>query len=102
MNKRRTFKGFTLIEMVIVLGVIAILAAVMIPSFIGIIRNTKVTATYERATNVRNDFFLESDEFDSLSDMSSYLILVDGKTVYEINENGELVASGVDFEEYVE
>ena len=37
-------KGFTLVELVIVIAVIAVLAAVLIPTFSGIVQKSKVTA----------------------------------------------------------
>ena len=56
MNKKMNKKGFTIVELVIVIAVIAILAAVMIPTFGGIINTAKesgemqkVTAAYKEA-----------------------------------------------------
>ena len=56
MNKKMNKKGFTIVELVIVIAVIAILAAVMIPTFGGIIETAqesgemqKVTAAYKEA-----------------------------------------------------
>ena len=37
-------KGFTLVELVIVIAVIAVLAAVLIPTFSGIVNRAKVTS----------------------------------------------------------
>ena len=38
MNMRKSKKGFTIVELVIVIAVIAILAAVLIPTFANLIR----------------------------------------------------------------
>lgn len=43
-------KGFTLVELVIVIAVIAVLAAVLIPTFSGIVNRAKVTSDIETAT----------------------------------------------------
>ena len=43
-------KGFTIVELVIVIAVIAILAAVMIPTFSGIITKAKQSAVQQKAT----------------------------------------------------
>lgn len=43
-NKRLKKKGFTLIELIIVIAIIAILAAIAIPNFLAIQRKTKVNA----------------------------------------------------------
>ena len=48
MNK----KGFTIVELVIVIAVIAILAGVMIPTFGGVIDNAKATTAQQEAANV--------------------------------------------------
>ena len=39
--KRNNKKGFTIVELVIVIAVIAILAGVLIPTFSGIVKNAK-------------------------------------------------------------
>lgn len=41
---KKSRKGFTIVELVIVIAVIAILAAVLIPTFSGLIRKAKISA----------------------------------------------------------
>jgi type IV pilus assembly protein PilA len=53
MNALRKKSGFTLIELMIVVAIIGILAALAIPAFVGYIRRAK---TAEASTNVRNIF----------------------------------------------
>ena len=49
--KKLNKKGFTIVELVIVIAVIAILAAVMIPTFGGIIDNANKSAVLQGATS---------------------------------------------------
>ncbi|MBE7062120.1 MAG: prepilin-type N-terminal cleavage/methylation domain-containing protein, partial [Clostridiales bacterium] len=42
--KRNNKKGFTIVELVIVIAVIAILAAVLIPTFSSVVRKSRLSA----------------------------------------------------------
>ena len=57
--KRNTKKGFTLVELVIVIAVIAILAAVLIPTFGGIIEKANKSAALQEARNEYAAYFME-------------------------------------------
>lgn len=48
--KKSTKKGFTLVELVIVIAVIAILAAVLIPTFSGVIERANISADLQTLT----------------------------------------------------
>lgn len=50
MNKKLNKKGFTIVELVIVIAVIAILAGVLIPTFSGIIDKANESAVKQKAT----------------------------------------------------
>ena len=54
MIKRNNKKGFTIVELVIVIAVIAILAAVLIPTFAGIIRKANISADTQLAKNLNS------------------------------------------------
>ena len=52
-------KGFTLVEVVIVITVISILASVLIPTFATVIARANKAAALEEGTNLRNQILLE-------------------------------------------
>ncbi len=55
-------KGFTIVELVVVVAVIAILAAVLIPTFSGIIRRANISADTVVAKNLNNALAIEDAE----------------------------------------
>ena len=57
MNKNMR-KGFTTVELVIVIAVIAILATALIPTFGGLINSANKTAAREEARQIFNDYML--------------------------------------------
>ena len=57
-------KGFTIIELVVVVAVIAILAAVLIPTFSGIIAKAKLNADEQTVTNMNKYVAMAAAEED--------------------------------------
>ena len=51
MNKKNNRKGFTIVELVIVIAVIAILAAVLIPTFAGMVEKANESKALQEAQN---------------------------------------------------
>ena len=56
-NKKMNKKGFTIVELVIVIAVIAILAGVMIPTFGGIIKTANESAVKQAAAATFKDLY---------------------------------------------
>ena len=52
MKKQQKQKGFTVVELVIVIAVVAIIAAVLIPTFSGIVKNANISADSQLARNM--------------------------------------------------
>ena len=55
-NKKRNRKGFTIVELSIVIAVIAILAAVMIPTFANIVGKAKNNAALNNAKSIYTNY----------------------------------------------
>ena len=69
MKKTNTKKGFTIIELVIVIAVIGILAAVLIPTFSGVIEKANESAAMQAARNEYELFLAEhAAEMDGTED----------------------------------
>ena len=51
MNNKKNRKGFTIVELVIVIAVIAILATVLVPTFGNVIGNAKASALIQELKN---------------------------------------------------
>ena len=82
---KKNKKGFTLVELVIVIAVIAILASVLIPTFSGIIQRAKESARVQAVTSARDEFYSSNEKFASPADMNGYVFIIDEKA-YKIED----------------
>jgi len=74
MNK----KGFTIVELVIVIAVIAILAGVMIPTFGNVIDSANKTAAQQEATNVYKQMCAKKENIElgsAFTDAKFYIVI---------------------------
>ena len=89
--KRNNKKGFTIVELVIVIAVIAILAAVLIPTFSGIVEKANESAALQEAKGIMTEY-VASIDYTETTPASTYYISVEkgGKTYNFKVDNGEL------------
>ena len=90
--KKTNKKGFTIVELVIVIAVIAILAAVLIPTFTGVIEKANESAALENARNAYASYLV-----DHATDTTVYTNLIvkvgDTNAYYVVIIDGGVVAS---------
>ena len=95
--KRTNKKGFTIVELVVVIAVIAILAAVMIPTFSGVTKDAKKKAALQEVKSAYSATLAaeltDNSDSDPLNDASAagttiYVLASDGETVVAVTANG--------------
>ena len=96
-------KGFTIVELVIVISVIAILAAVLIPTFSGLVKKANSSADQQAVRNMNTILAMEEVEKElSIADVhlalnragmssQSYRPLTDGTSFYWITKLNRVV-----------
>ncbi|MBQ8414380.1 MAG: type II secretion system protein [Clostridia bacterium] len=96
--KRNNKKGFTIVELVIVIAVIAILSAVLIPTFGGIVDKANKSAAEQMARNGYTEYYARDlldgkiDGQDSTVTPVVDLETVDGNaTGYKVSADGKTV-----------
>ena len=80
--KKMNKKGFTIVELVIVIAVIAILAAVMIPTFSGIVDKANRSAALQEAKNTLTQYVVDNAEKEVASDF----IIKSDKYFFVVND----------------
>ena len=84
--KKMNKKGFTIVELVIVIAVIAVLAAVMIPTFSGMIDKANQSNALSAAKNAHTSMLYSiGDQNDKNPDTVDAYIVVDGKYYFAVN-----------------
>ena len=83
--KKNNKKGFTIVELVIVIAVIAILAAVLIPTFTGVTEKAQKSAALQNAENAWKEFLGEyADKMDKVQDFDG--AIKSGDYFFEITD----------------
>jgi len=89
MNKKNTRKGFTIVELVIVIAVIAILATVLVPTFGNIITKANNSKALQAARNELTNYMIEvgaaaADDLIIKGDTDKYFAVVNGEMDEEV------------------
>ena len=91
MKKRNSKKGFTLVELVIVIAVIAILASVLIPTFGGIIDKANASAAYQEAKIAWTEYVAEVDYTTSTPEKNATIVITKSGSTYTVTvANGQI------------
>ena len=90
MNKKNNRKGFTTVELVIVIAVIAILATVLIPTFSNLIGKAEESAALQEASSIFKSYTIENAT--TFSDETIYIKVTDenNNATWFKAENGQL------------
>ena len=96
--KRNNKKGFTIVELVIVIAVIAILAGVLIPTFAGIIKKANISKAQQEAANLYKEVYaldMSDGKLDGKDgkDDADGITAVEGNTTeftYTVDESGNI------------
>ena len=80
-------KGFTLIELVIVIVILGILAAVAVPKFAGFTKEAKISAVKGFAGSLRAAMHIAHGRWLILDNVSRDNVTMDGSTVYLCVDN---------------
>lgn len=86
--KKNNRRGFTITELVIVIAVIAILAAVLIPTFSGVINKANQSAALQKAKNAYTAYVGSIDYASGATLDTDMVIVADG--YYFVVEDGSL------------
>lgn len=91
MKKLNNKKGFTIVELVIVIAVIGILAAVLIPTFSGVIDKANESNALSEASNSLKVVLAELAEDGKVLGDATFLYVKDNSVVYTIEyKNNQL------------
>ena len=82
--KRTNKKGFTIVELVIVIAVIGVLAAVLIPTFVRLIRKSKINNDTQLIRNLNTA--LEADKVDNTHSTMSDALEAAAKYGYDVSK----------------
>jgi len=102
MNKRNKKKGFTLIELIVVMAIIAVLAAIAVPQLMKSVKKSKITADVATAKAIANSLQQYISEGNLIETSDKVEIKNDGTNVTVDVKNTTDTKDDIDLSNYID
>ena len=86
MNLKSKKKGFTIVELVIVIAVVGILAAILIPTFVGLVKKSKVSADVMTVSNINKALAIDEGKYGKTPNTYGEMLNVAKEYGYDISK----------------
>ena len=96
MNKKNNRKGFTIVELVIVIAVIAILATVLVPTFGNVIDKANESKAVQAARNAYTEYLIDNAQ----NGAEDLVVFVDATHVYVVDAGNFIVDDNDNLKNY--
>lgn len=96
MNKKNNRKGFTIVELVIVIAVIGILATVLVPTFSDVVSNATKAAVKQDAKAIYNSYVADAAETGTFEEDCWVKVEKNSKTYYVEVVDGAMTSDPVE------